>query len=121
MNIYKYIYYSSFLQSSKKNEVPEISVYSYLSFIQTSNLITFINVLLMITRISVNYDVRVVAIVAPILFYFINHYYFSKKGNGATVIKDKSYSLGRYSFLLDVFGFVSFMLVVVTYYFYKEF
>ena len=121
MKIYKYIYYASFLQSSKKNAVPEIPVYSYLAFIQTSNFITIINVFLLITRLHVNYDIRIVALIGPILFYFINYYYFSKKGNGAIIIKDQTYSLGKYSFLLDVFGFTSFIFVMITYYFFKEF
>ncbi|TCN57584.1 hypothetical protein EV142_104244 [Flavobacterium circumlabens] len=121
MRIYKYIYYASFLQSMKKNAAPEIPVYSYLSFIQTNNLITVINVLLIITRIDIVYDVLKLVLFGPITFYFINYYYFSKKGNGAIIIRDESYSLGKYSFLLDVFGFASFLLVVLTYYFYREF
>lgn len=121
MKIYIYIYYASFLQSRKKNEVPEIPVYTLLSFIQTSNLITFTNIIMLITRLDINYDVRKIALVAPILFYFLNYYYFTKRGNGEIIIKNESYSLGKYSFLLDVFGFASFPLVVLTYYFYREF
>ncbi|NWL01575.1 hypothetical protein DM790_12160 [Flavobacterium collinsii] len=121
LKIYKYIYYASFLQSRKVNAAPEITVYSYLCFIQTSNVITILNALLVLTKMNVNYDVRLFAAIGPIFFYFINYYYFSKKGNGKKIIKDQGYSLGKYSFLLDVFGFVSFMMVVATYYVYKEF
>lgn len=120
MKIYKYIYYYSFLQSSKKNSVPEINVYTLLSFTQTSNLITFLNVVLIVTRINIYYDLRIVALICPILFYIINYYYFGKKGNGIKIMKDESYSLGKYSFLLEVFGFTSFLLVVLSYYVYKE-
>ena len=121
MKIYKYIYYYSFLQSSRKNAVPEIAVYSLLSFTQTSNLITLLNIVLIITKIDIYYDLRIIALVAPIVFYAVNYYYFGKRGNGAIIMKDQSYSLGKYSFLLEVFGYASFLLVVLTYYLYKEF
>lgn len=121
MKIYKYIYYNSFLQSSKKNAVPEITVYTLLSFTQTSNLITILNIVLIMMRLNVCYDIRKIALVAPILFYILNYYYFGKRGNGAIIMKDPSYSLGKNSFLLEVFGFASFIMVVATYYIYKEF
>ncbi|TCN57595.1 hypothetical protein D0809_13505 [Flavobacterium circumlabens] len=121
MRIYKYIYYFFYIKSSKKNAVPEIPVYTMLSFIQTSNLITITNIIMLITRLNINYDVRKIALVAPILLYFLNYYFFTKKGNGGIIIKDETYSLGKYSFLLDVFGFGSFPLAVLTYYFYREF
>ncbi|CAI2765856.1 conserved membrane protein of unknown function [Flavobacterium collinsii] len=121
MKIYKLIYYHFYLKSSKKNAVPEIPVYAMLSFTQTSNLITIINVIMIITRIDVNYDIRKIALIGPVLFYLFNYYYFSKKGYGAIIIKDDSYSIGKYSFLLDIYNVSSFLLVVLTYYFYKEF
>lgn len=49
MKIYKFIYYYFYLKSSKKNAVPEIPVYTMLSFTQTSNLITITNVIMIIT------------------------------------------------------------------------
>lgn len=121
MKIYKYIYYRSYLQSKKVNGAPEIPVYGHLCFIQTSNLLSLINILLTITKLNVNYDIRIGALVGPVVFYLIDYYYFSTKGNGEIIIKNESYSLGKYSFLLDVFGFASYMLVGLTYYFYAEF
>ena len=121
MKIYKLIYYHFFLKILKKNAVPEIPVYSMLSFTQTSNLITLTNIIMIITRMNIDYDVRKIALIGPILFYYINYYYFSKKGNGAIIIKDDSYSLGKYSFLLSVYNLSSFFVMVLTYYFYKEF
>jgi hypothetical protein len=120
MKIYKFIYYHFFLKSLKKNAAPEIPIYAMLSFVQTTNLITLINVILIITRMNIHYDVLKFALFGPITFYFINYYYFSKKGNGAIIIKDNAYSLGKYSFLLDVYNIASFFLVVITYYLYKE-
>jgi hypothetical protein len=121
MKIYKYIYYYFFLQSSKKNAVPEIPVYAMLSLVQTSNLITLINIFLIITRINVYYDILKFGLFGPITFYIINYYYFSKRGNGAIIIKDDSYSLGKYFFLLDVYNLASYFLVAITYFLYKEF
>jgi hypothetical protein len=121
MKIYKYIYYASFLQSRRVNASPEILVYGYLSFIQTNHLIIVVNVFFILTRINIYYDILKLFLLGPITFYLINYYYFSKKGNGAKIIEDKSYSLGKYSFWLDIFGFASFLLVVFTYYLYKEF
>lgn len=121
MRIYKLIYYNFFLKSIKVNSAPEIPVYAMLSFTQTSNLITLTNIIMIITRMNINYDVRKIALIAPLVFYYINHYYFSKKGNGAIIIKDHSYSLAKYSFLLDLYNIGSFLLMIVTYYFYAEF
>lgn len=94
MKIYKYIYYVSFLQSSKRNAVPEIPVYTMLSLVQTNNFLTIINIFFFITKIDIHYDILKLIIICPISFYCINYYYFSKKGNGAIIIKDQSYSLG---------------------------
>lgn len=121
MKIYKLIYYHFFIKSLKKNTVPEIPVYAMLSFTQTSNLITLTNIIMIITRMNIDYDIRKIALIAPISFYFINYYYFGKKGNGAIIIKDNTYSLGRYSFLLSLYNLASFLIMVITYYLYKEF
>ncbi|MDN3675582.1 hypothetical protein QWY99_21350 [Flavobacterium branchiarum] len=120
MKIYKMIYYYFFLKSSKKNTVPEVPVYTLLSLTQTSNLITITNIIMIVTRMNINYDVGKIVLIGPVLFYLINHYYFSTKGNGAIIIKDDSYSLGKYSFLLRVFNISSHFIMILTYYFYKE-
>lgn len=121
MRIYKLIYYHFILKSKKKNAVPEIPVYAMLSIVQTNNLIAVVNLVLLITKIDTEYNVLKFALFGPITFYGINHYYFSIKGNGARIIKDQTYSLGKYSFLLDVYNITSIILVAVTYYFYKNF
>lgn len=121
MKIYKLIYYYFFLKSLKKNDAPEIPVYAMLSFVQTNNLIALINIILIITRVNIAYDILKLVIVGPIIFYIINYYYFSKKGNGAIIIKNTAFSLGKYSFLLDLFNIMSVILVVITYYIYKEY
>lgn len=115
------IYYNFFLKSLKKNDVPEIPVYVMLSLTQTSNLITITNIIMIVTRMNIDYDIRKIALIASILFYLINYHYFGTKGNGAIIIKDDSYSLGKYSFLLSVYNLSSHFIMILTYYFYKEF
>lgn len=121
MKIYKYIYYHSVSQSSKKNNAPEFNAYSLLSFTQTSNLVTIVNIILIITRIKINYDLRLVAIICPTMFYAVNYYYFTKKGKGSIIMNDRSYCLGKYSYFLNLFTYSSFIFVVISYFFYKEF
>ena len=121
MKIYKYIYYTFFLKSSKQNEEPEIPVCAMLSIIQTNNFLTIVNIFLFITKINIHYDIMKLVIICPISFYCINYYYFIKKDNGDIIIKDRSYSLGRSSFLLDLYNISSYFLVGLTYYLYKEF
>lgn len=121
MKIYNYIYYLSLIKSSKKHSSPEFYAYTLLSFTQTSNLLTIINVVLIVSRVKVNYDLRLVAMVCPVLFYFIDYYYYSKKGNGKIIMKDKNYNLGKYSYLLELFTYSSFIFVIISYYFYKKF
>ncbi|MDN3675584.1 hypothetical protein QWY99_21360 [Flavobacterium branchiarum] len=75
---------------------------------------------MIITRINIVYDVTKIALIGPILFYLINYRYFGKKGNGAIIIKDDSYSLGKYSFLLTIYNVSSFFIMILTYYIYRE-
>lgn len=118
MRIYKLIYYRFFLKSLKVNTSPQVTVYGMLSFTQTSNFITLVNIFLIITHLNINYDIRKFALIGPPFFYFLNYYYFTKKGNGAIIIKDKSYSLGKYSFLLSIYNLGSFFMMGITYFFY---
>ncbi|MDN3675580.1 hypothetical protein QWY99_21340 [Flavobacterium branchiarum] len=76
--------------------------------------------IMIFTRMNIDYDIRKIALIAPILFHLSNYYYFKIKGNGAIIIKDDSYSLGKYSFLLDAYNIASYILVAITYHFYKE-
>lgn len=119
LTIYKRIYYHYFLLSSKKNPDPEIPVYTMLSLVQSNNFLTLLTIFFWITKIDY-YDILKLAIICPVSFYVLNYYYFTKKGNGAIIIKDKNYASGRYSFLLDVYSLSSYMLVIFSYYLYKE-
>lgn len=121
MKIYKLIYDHFFLKSQKKNSDPEIPVYLMLSIIQTNNFLTIINIILIVLNINNIYDIRKVAIIGPIIFCVINYYYFSKKGNGQIIIRDSTYNIGKYSFLLYLYIIMSLLLLIVTYYFYVEF
>jgi hypothetical protein len=119
MKIYKYIYYYSYLKSRKKNPSPEIPVYTRISFDQVNNMLTLINIFFSITKSNISYDMpKCYLIIFPLLCLF-NSYYFGKKGNGAKIIKDSRYSLGKYSFILDVYSIISILLVGFSYYLYK--
>jgi hypothetical protein len=50
-----------------------------------------------------------------------NHYYFGKLGNGKLIMANNNYSLGKYSFLADVYSFSSYIIAGLTYYIYNEF
>ncbi len=121
MKIYKYIYYYDFLRSAKKNSAPEIPVYTSLTFVQTSNIISVLNLFLIASNIKLNYNLPLVCLILPPVLFLFNHYYFGKKGNGKIIMADKNYSLGRYSFLVDVYSISSYLVAGLIYYVYRGF
>ena len=121
MIIYKYIYYYDFLRSSKKNASPEIPVYTSITFVQTSNIISLFNLFLIIIKKQINYNLPVVGLILPPILFMFNHYYFGKLGNGKLIMANNNYSLGKYSFLADVYSFSSYIIAGLTYYIYNEF
>jgi len=120
LRIYKLNYYYFFLQSAKKNNDPEVSVYLMLAIMQTSNFITVMNMIFLIFKIHNVYDIRKLAIIGPITFCIFNYYYFTKRGNGKIIMEDNTYNLGKYSFLLYLCLPLSMLLLIVSSYFYQE-
>lgn len=71
------------------------------SLVQTNNFLTLLNIFFWVTKIDY-YNILKLVIICPVCFYKLN--YYTKKDNGAIIIKDKNYDLGRYSFLVDVYN-----------------
>lgn len=121
IEIYKYIYYNVYLSSAKYNASPEIPVIGYVSFVQTNNILSLIYLFLFFTKCIEKFNLPVVYLIIQIILFAINYYYFlsSKKGN--LILENKKYSLGRLSFLTDVYLVLSVILTGLTGYLFQEF
>jgi hypothetical protein len=121
MNIYKYLYHNLYLSSAKYNASPEIPVIGYISFAQTNNVLTIVNVFMFFTKLIRNYNLPKLYLVIQISLFIINYYYFVSAKKGESIVENKKYSLGRLSFLIEIYLFLSVIMMGVTYYIYKEF
>jgi hypothetical protein len=120
MKIYKYLYYSLYFKSSRHNASPEIPVVGYISFTQTNNILSIINLFLFFTKWVKNYNLPATYLVIEIVLFIINYYYFVKLKKGKLIAQDEKYSLGKFFFLTDVYLFSSVIIMAVTYYLYRE-
>ncbi len=121
MNLFNYIYYHIYLTSKKANAVPEIPVLAFISFCQTNNLLTVFHLLLILLKFEFDYQIPKFYIVTQILLYLVNYYYYQTKGFGEILLNSKKYCLGKWKFLIYVYGGISVFLTGFTYYIYKEF
>lgn len=120
MKFFNYLYYNLYFKSSKYNASPEIPIIGYISFAQTNNVLSIINLFLFFTKWIKNYNLPAMYLIIQISLIIINYYYYVIQKKGELIIENKKYSLGKLFFLTDVYLFSSTMLMGVTYYLYRE-
>ncbi|NWL01573.1 hypothetical protein DM790_12150 [Flavobacterium collinsii] len=121
IEIYKYIYYNIYSSSAKYNVSPEIPVIGYVSFVQTNNILSLIYLFLFFTKCIKRFNLPIVYLIIQVVLFVINYYYFINCKKGDLILQNKKYSLGRLSFLTDVYLFLSVMLTGFTGYLFQEF
>lgn len=121
MKLYKYLYYNLYLSSTRHNAFPEAPVIGFISFSQTNNLLSLLNVFLFFTKMINNYNLPVYYLTTQIGLFVINYYYYVTTKKGESILQNKKYSLGKLSFLTDIYLFSSVVIMGLTYYLYKEF
>lgn len=120
MKIFKYLYYNLYFKSSKYNISPEIPVIGYISFGQTNNMLSMINLFLFFTKWVKNYNLPIMYLIIQIILFISNYYYYVTAKKGELIIQEEKYSLGKFFFLTDVYLFLSTIIMGVTFYLYKE-
>ncbi|CAA9196462.1 hypothetical protein FLACOL7796_01182 [Flavobacterium collinsii] len=121
MKIFKYLYYNLYFKSLKHNASPEIPIIGYISFAQTNNVLSIVNLFLFFTKWIKNYNLPVMYVIIQISLFIINYYCYVARKNGELIIMNKKYSLGKLFFLTDVYLFSSTIIMGVTFYLYKEY
>lgn len=120
MKFYKYIYYNLYKTSRVENASPEIPVIGFISFCQTNNLLSLLNIFFFFTHINNNYDIPKYYLVSIIVLFIVNYYYYETKNNKKIIIENSNYELGKYTFLVYLYLALSVFLAGYTYYIYKE-
>ncbi|SEM32405.1 hypothetical protein SAMN04488008_1172 [Maribacter orientalis] len=120
MKIFHLIYYNLYKRSQKINGAPEIPVLSYICFLQTSILITLINIVLLLFQLYLNYKIHYVSISLLVALFGLNYYYFEKKGVGQKLLTDKNLDIGRKRILIHLFLFLSIFMEGFSYYLLRE-
>lgn len=121
MKFFKYIYYNVYLASAKYNASSEIPVISYISFAQTNNIISLIYMFLFFTKWVKKFNLPVAYLIIQIILFIANYYYFIFHKKGELIINDEKYSLGKFSFMTEVYLFLSVFLTGLTGYLFQEF
>ena len=121
MKIFNYIYYNLYKSSIKKNAVAEIPVITYISFCQTNNFLTLINIFYYYTDLNTNYYLPKYYLIIQIVLYIVNYWYFQKMEKGISILQNENYSLKKHKFLIDVYLFSSVLVMGLSYYIYKEY
>lgn len=121
MKFFKYIYYNVYLASAKFNASPEIPVISYISFAQTNNIISLMYIFLFFTKLVRKFNLPVIYLIIQIILFIVNYYYFIVFKKGDVIVKNEKYSLGKFSFMTEVYLFLSVLLTGLTGYLFQEF
>ena len=117
LKFYNYIYYNIYFAKKENTSIDSIV---FTSLCQTFNLLTFVNFFLFFTKFLSDYDIPMIYLLTLISLLIINSYYYKIMNKEEELIKGESYSLGRYSFLVIIFFFLSVFLAMFSYYILKE-
>ena|SRR5690554_1042450 len=99
MKFFNLLYYNLYKSSRKGNAAPEIPVLGIISFGQVFNVITVINVFLILFKPGFNYEVHKLFLLLAFVFFGLNYYYFEKKKIGSEIMADEKLDLKGKSFL----------------------
>lgn len=107
---YGKLFYYSFKRISKRDSNPEIMIIGFISFCQSNNLLTIVNLLIMFTEINIR--LKFIYIGLHFFMFGINFYHYDYKGFSKKILnKENIYyqkNMGIISFayfLLSVFLF----------------
>lgn len=121
MVFFKYIYYNMFHTISKVNLDKEFSIILPISFCQTNNLLTIINIFGLCFFNETNYHLPNAYLIIQIVLFAFNYYYFIIRKNGKVILQDDKFSFGNKKYLADLYIYVSVIVMLLTYYFYREY
>jgi len=119
MHLYKYLYHYLVRKKKSDNE-PNAAIIALISFIQTNNLITVLNIGLLLTNLIYGYKIHYVYIILQVLTLGLCHFYYEFKGNGKKIVNNKKYAVKIYGLIWEIFMILSVILAGYTYYLLRE-
>jgi hypothetical protein len=120
MSFFDSLYYDLFSSSKKYNAAPEIPVLAFISFCQSNNILTLLNLFFYALNFNTDYKIHHYYIVLQIALYIINYYYYEMRNHGKPIlINNNSIKVRPYISYLYIISSV--LLAGITYYILKEF
>lgn len=120
MKFFNSLYFNLYTLSRKKNAAPEVPVLGFISFCQTNNILSLLNLLFYILNFNTDYKIHYYYLVIQLLIYVANYLYYEKNDNGALVLKGENVRvLNIYIPYLYIIS--SAFITGFTYYILKEF
>ena len=98
MRFFYYMYYNIYFVSNRNNSSPEIVTVSNISFCQTNNILTLLNLFFFFSKINKDYNIPKYYLIIQIILILVNYYYFVTKKKGVEIMKEKKFSLGNFKF-----------------------
>ena len=121
MKFFNLLYYNLYKNSQKGNAAPEIPVLGIISFGQVFNIITVINVFLILFKPGFNYEIHKLFLVLAVVLFGLNYFHFEKKKVGSEIMADEKLDLKEKSFLTYLYLIFSVFLAGFSYYLLREF
>ena len=120
MNFFDSLYFILYSSSKKTNGAPEIPVLGFISFCQTNNVLTILNLLFYTLNFNVIYKIHHYYFILQILLYIINYYYYETRKNGELILRDKNILIIK-PYLIYLYIIISIFLTGLTYYILREY
>ena len=121
MRFFDSLYFDLYSSSRKSNGAPEIPVLGFISFCQTNNILTLLNISFYTLDFNSNYQIHKYYLILQIILFMINHYYYENRKNGTLILKNENKSLEIKSYLTYLYLIFSVLLTGITYYILREF
>ncbi len=121
MIFFNYMYYNIYFVSNRNTSSPEIVTVSNISFCQTNNILSFLNLFFFFSKINSNYNISRYYLIIQVTAIILNYYYYVTKKKGIDIMKNEKYSFGNFKFLTFIYLIFSIFLTGFTYYVYREF
>ncbi len=120
MKFFASLYFELYSSSKKTNGAPEIPVLGFISFCQTNNVLTLLNLLFYTLNFNVDYKIHHYYFIFQILLYVTNYNYFETRKNGELILRDKNIVILK-PYLIYLYIIVSVFLTGLTYYILRKY
>ena len=121
MRFFDSLYFDLYSSSRKSNGAPEIPVLGFISFCQTNNILTLLNISFYTLDFNSNYQIHKYYLILQIILFMVNLYYYDIRKNGNIILKNENNSMEIKPYISYLYLISSILLTGFTYYILREF